>query len=183
MRHDHGFDAADLWLTTLKTAGRSPYTLATYAAAVGKLRAWRSADPNLETLTKLEARAFVRHLSENYTPGGVSIRVRSLSAFYGWLLADEIIEANPFRNMRISVPKEAKTTPDDEQINAMLEHVHVSKRHKHNWRRDLAILTLLVDTGCRKGEIAALRFEDINLRDGTVRFPVSKSMVRTVPLS
>ena len=40
-----------------------------------------------------------------------------------------------------------------------------------------------METGCRKGEIAALTFADLNLADGTVRFPVSKSMVRTVPLT
>ena len=53
-----------------------------------------------------------------------------------WLVAaDEIITANPFANLKLSVPKEAKTTADDAQINAMLEH---AKRDKFNGRRDLA---------------------------------------------
>lgn len=175
------FDAADLWLATLKAAGRRPATIDTYGQAVTKLRTWRTADPaNLETLTKLEARAFVRWLQENYQPGGVSIRVRALRGFYNWLVADEIIAANPFANLRISVPKEAQTTADEEQINAMLEH---AKRSGRNARRDLAMLAILVDTGCRKGEIAALTVDNIDLTNGTVTFPISKTTARTVPLT
>jgi integrase len=50
-------------------------------------------------------------------------------------------------------------------------------------RRDTALLTLLIDSGCRKGEIAALTLTDIDLTSGVVRFPVSKTVARTVPLT
>ena len=56
------------------------------------------------------------------------------------------------------------------------------QRAKGN-RRDLAMLTLLVDTGCRKREVASLTVADLSFPDGTLRFPVSKSMVGTVPLT
>ena len=173
------FDAADLWLSTLKAAGRSPKTLESYLSAVNKLRSWR-ADQNLETLTKLEARAFVKALAEQYTPGGVQIRVRALRAFYNWLILDEIVTANPFANLKLSIPKEAHVTADDEQVDAMLDH---AKRCGHNARRDLAMLTLMADTGCRKGEVAALSVADFDLGSGTVRFPISKTTIRTVPLT
>jgi integrase len=41
-------------------------------------------------------------------------------------------------------------------------------------KRDTALLTLLVDTGARKGELAALTFADVDFRSGTVRFPVRR---------
>ena len=50
-------------------------------------------------------------------------------------------------------------------------------------RRDHAILSVLVDTGCRKGEIATLGIEHVDLSSGVVRFPISKSGARSVPLS
>jgi integrase len=67
-------------------------------------------------------------------------------------------------------------TPSDEQVEAVLLSAKRS-------RRDLGLLTLMVDTGARKGEIAALKCEDVDIASGMIRFPVSKSMARTVPLS
>ena len=67
-------------------------------------------------------------------------------------------------------------TPGDDQIEAMLLSAKRS-------RRDSALLTLMVDTGARKGEIAALKCDDVDIASGMIRFPVSKSMARTVPLS
>jgi integrase/recombinase XerC len=172
-----------LWLSSLRAAGRSPRTIQSYEAAVTMLREWRSQsapDSGLETLTRLEAMAFVKHLQERYQPGGVALRVRSLRAGWSWMLQEELVESNVFTRMKISVPKEAKVTADDEQIDRMLDR---AKRSGPNARRDVALLTLLVETGCRRGEIASLAYADVNLADGTVRFPVPKSMVRTVPLT
>ena len=170
-----GFDAAEMWLSALRAAGRSPATLANYEHAVNKLKAWRG-DGDVTSLTKFEALRFVQHLTDSYAPGGVSNRVRSLRACFSWLLAEEIVESNPFARVKISVPEEAKTTADDEQIDRMLAHA------KGN-RRDLALLTLLVDSGARKREIAAVTVADLDLNSGTVRFPVSKTVIRTVPLT
>jgi len=70
------------------------------------------------------------------------------------------------------VPDDAHTTASDEQIDGMLAHA------KGN-RRALVLLTMLVDPGARKREIAAVA--DLHLTSGTVRFPVSKTVARTVP--
>jgi integrase len=170
-----GFDAAEMWLSALRAAGRSPSTLANYTHAVGKLAAWRG-DRDITTVSRFEAVRFVQHLTDEYAPGGVSNRVRSLRACFSWLLAEEIVESNPLARIKISVLEEAKTTADDEQIDRMLAHA------KGN-RRDLALLTLLVDSGARKREIAAVTVADLDLTSGTVRFPVSKTVIRTVPLT
>ena len=130
----------------------------------------------MSDLNRAEAYAFTQWLGERYQPGGVAIRLRSLRAFYGWLVKEELIVKNPLSGITISTPKQAHLTPGDDQIEAMLLSAKRS-------RRDSALLTLLVDTGARKGEIAALRCGDIDVASGMVRFPVSKSMARTVPLS
>ena len=49
-----GFDAATMWLSALRAAGRSPHTLANYTHAVRKLREWRG-DGDVTTLSKFEA--------------------------------------------------------------------------------------------------------------------------------
>ena len=105
----------------------------------------RNVEAQLETLTRLEALSFVRHLTENFTPGGVAVRVRALRAGWSWMLAEEMVEANVFARIKVSVPDVARTTADDGQIEAMLASA------KPN-RRDHAILAVLVDTGCRRGD-------------------------------
>ncbi len=88
-------------------------------------------------MTRAEAYGFVQWLGDNYKPG-VAIRVRSLRAYYGWLLQEELIVKNPFKGITVSVPSEAKLTPSEDEIDAML-----AKAKGH--RRDHAVLILLVD--------------------------------------
>ena len=76
MPSDHNICPTEIWLSALRAAGRSPNTIGSYAAAVDKLRQWRQTAPEsgLETLTRLEAMALVKHLQEHFTPGGVAVR-------------------------------------------------------------------------------------------------------------
>ena len=121
--------------------------------------------------------AFARFLGENHKPGGVAIVIRSLRAGWSWMVAEGLVESNVFARMRITVPEEVQSTATDEQIAAMLRSAARSSR------RDHALLTVLVDTGCRRGEIAAVQRGDLDLRSGTITFRVSKTQARTVPLS
>ena len=176
MPSNREIDTAEIWLSALRAAGRSAKTIETYAHAVRQFREWRTVGDGLESVTKLEARAFVRHLLDTFTPGGARVRQVSLRAFYGWLVAEEMVALNPFAGIRISVPEVAQSTASDEQIEAMLASAKRSKR-------DLAMLTLLVDTGARRREISSLEMGDVDLSSGVVNIRVSKSRARSVPLS
>ena len=71
--------------------------------------------------------------------------MRSIKPFYNWLIVEEEITANPFKGIRITVPEKVQTTADELIIEAMLARAK-------GMPRDLALLTLMADTGCRKGE-------------------------------
>ena len=47
----------------------------------------------------------------------------------------------------------------------------------------VAAIRLLMLTGCRKGEILSLRWEDVDLKAGELKLPDAKTGPRTVPLS
>ncbi|MFZ0927197.1 MAG: site-specific integrase [Syntrophobacteraceae bacterium] len=49
--------------------------------------------------------------------------------------------------------------------------------------RDYAIALCLADLGLRTSEVAALRLEDLNWREGTIRIPGKKSRERILPLT
>ena len=163
---DSALDLSELWLSSCRAAGRRPATIRTYEQALGALREWRT-DQNLETLTKLEARAFVRWMLERWTPGGAAFRLRSIKPFYTWLVAEEEIEATPFKGIHVAVPEKVQTTATELEIEAMLARAKGK-------RRDLALLTLMVDTGARKGEVAALEWSHIDMHNRLVTFPVTQ---------
>jgi integrase len=165
----------EIWLAALRAAGRSPATIASYRHAIGCLQQWRGTT-ELEDVTRAEAYGFVQWLGDNYQPGGVAIRVRSLRAYYGWLVREELIDKNPFKGITVSVPAEAKLTPSEDEIDVMLAKARGRSR-------DHALLMLLVDSGARKGEVAALTVNDVDLASGMVTFRVSKTVARTVPLT
>lgn len=170
------FDLAEAWLSACESVGRRPRTVALYRIHVGLLRAWRTADPDLATLTKLEARAFTKRLLEHHSPGGAALIVRSLKAFYSWLVLEEEITASPFKGVSIHVPERPMLTATDEQVAAMLA------RAKSN-PRDYLMLMIMTTTGCRKDEVSSLDFHDIDLRNRLITIRTSKTTPRIVPMT
>jgi integrase len=167
-----------MWLTALRAAGRSPKTLFIYDYAVGQLDDWRG-DADLTTVSRFEALRFVQALTDQFKPSGVASRVKALRAFYNWCVAEELAATNPFARVTVTVPADPRPTANAGQIEAMLAN---AKRGRSR-RRDVALLTLLVDSGARKGEVAAMTIADVDLASGFVTFPTSKSRPRTVKLS
>lgn len=170
--------SSDLWLATLSASGRKPATLSTYKYAIDQLKAWRNA-PNgaLETTTRIEAMAFTRHLLDNFTPMGVRSRIKSLTNFFNWCVAEDLCESNPFGKVKVSVPDEAMPIVSEDVL------AHTLANAKKHSRRDYAIIVMLADSGARKGEIANVRMEDVDLRSGMLRFHESKTRARSVPMS
>ena len=175
MAPDSTIPVDEIWLSALRAAGRRPKTLEIYNYALGQLKVWRG-DDDLATMSRFEALAFAKHLNETFKPSGVDSRLKAIKAFYNWAITEELITENPFRRITVTIPDDPRPPASDYQIEAMLTSAKRS-------RRDLALLTLLVDSGARKGEIAAVTFADLDLRSGVVTFTESKSRPRTVGLN
>lgn len=148
MRLDPVVDpAVDTWLCVLAVNDRRPATLTSYEYATRLLAAFHSG--SLLTVGKTKAVAFVGDLRQRHRPGGVASIVRSLRAFYGWCLAEELVVVNPFARLAVSLPKTIRDTPTDEQIDSVLCHAVRN-------RRDFALLAVPTDTGCQCREPAHL---------------------------
>jgi integrase len=207
LQKPHDSDAVT-WLAVLRASGRSPHTLTSYSASLrqfeeilagrgaahGACRNGGLADGGrppgplspkereilgcggrtLASVTKADAIAAVETMRFRWTPGGVSLRLRVLRAFYNWLVAEEVIPRSPFKGISVKVPDEPQRTASDEDVARMLAGAN---------KRDTAIITLLCDTGARKGEVAALEPRDVDLDSGSIHFRTSKSRPRFVPLS
>jgi integrase len=165
----------EVWLASLKAAGRRPTTLSNYRYAVEGLSNWRG-DNDLTAVSKFEALRYTAYLNETYMPGGVRNRLKALRNFYSWAVREEMAEANPFIGIVVRMQDETQPIAEEEAITKMLAS---AKRNL----RDLALLTLMVDSGARKAEVAALTVADVDLTSGSLHIRVSKTRPRTIPLS
>ena len=91
------------------------------------------------------------------------VRVRGyysvLSAWYQWMVDEELIVASPMLKIARPMVRTEQIKPfTAEQIEAILR---AARRSKHP-RRDEAIVLFLLDTGIRAGELCALKMSDID---------------------
>ena len=110
----------------------------------------------------------------------VNCYLRSLRAFWGWLLAEEIIETNPFTKVRL--PRTSrKVTPtfSDHQVLRLLA---VIDHQVPQGYRDYAIVLTLVDTALRVSELTAIKMDDLRLNEGLIRVLGKGRKERLVPI-
>ena len=106
--------------------------------------------------------------------------IRTLKAFYSWVVREEFLERNPMR--RISTPRTAKDTIDtftDTQIRTLVSAVDISKPLGV---RDRCILLILLDSGVRLSELAGLRVSYTDLERGELRVTGKGHKQRIVPV-
>lgn len=104
-------------------------------------------------------------------PTTVSVRVNSLRAFFRFALG----ELGPARVLKLpKVFDEPQRTLTDAEADALLSAIDTSKVIG---KRNLAMLSLMLDTGLRAAEVCALTLENLNLgeRSFTVRIKGGRS--------
>ena len=168
------------WLSVLRATRRSAATIQAYQYAVDGLLGWLGANDADEilTLNRRQATAYVAHLGTLYKPGGNRSRIRSLRVFFNWAIEEgEYTDPNPFAKLMPQAEDCTMAVPSDDDIAAMLKRAKAGPS-----KRDLAMVQILVTTGCRKGELGALTDADIDFDNRLISFRVSKTRARVVPM-
>lgn len=155
----------DYWTLHLRSEGKSERTISTYLRALDRLDAFlaeRGMPRTLEGIRREHLEAFFVGLGEiGNAPATISILFRALRPFWRWLVEEDEIERSPMERMRApSVPLDHPPVLSDDQAALLLAACRGTDLIA---RRDLAMLSLLLDTGIRRGELAALRLGDLNL--------------------
>lgn len=113
-----------------------------------------------------------RQIRAGMAPRTVAWHLSVLGAAWRYGRSVGLVEGD-YPAIRVRVEDRApKVTPTPGQVAAVLDHLH-------GWRGTLA--RLLFATGARIGELAQLRWEDVDLEDGLVSLE-GKTGPRTVPL-
>ncbi len=135
-------------------------------------------------------RAFIRYLQTEarcprsdkpLSQATVQGYVRTLKAFFSWLMREEYLANNPMAG--IPVPKASTkiiNTFTDDQIAQLAQGWHSSNG---NNSRNLAILLLMLDSGLRVSEVTGISLDDVDLEAGQIRITRAKGgNERIVPI-
>lgn len=138
----------------LVIAGRSEKTVAQYERTVKKL--FITLQKNYTDMTVSDLRFFLAYEKSR----GVSNRTLEntrvqISAFFSWLLEEELINKNPCRSITpIKYTKEVKLPFSTVEIDAI--------RSACKTKKERAIVEFLLSSGVRVSELCAIRISDVN---------------------
>ena len=120
----------------------------------------------LPTIRREHVEAFISDQLALFRPATAHNRYRSLQAFFKWALEEELVAASPMEHMKPPILGELLSPMlGDDQIRALLRVC--AQDHTFAGRRDEAIIRVLLDSGARRAEIAALHWtpEDPDTND------------------
>jgi site-specific recombinase XerD len=175
----------DSWLIYLHAERKSQGTIRSYRTGVLQYLAWCEQGGRPQVLHRPQVAAWLAELlgPAGLEPATVTARLVALKALSRWLadpvegegVTDELATLRAPRQDRKVV-----ATLTDDHLRALLK---ACKGQEFRDRRDEAIVRLMLETGARAGEAAALELADVDLIAGSVVIRRGKGgKGRTVPV-
>jgi len=157
----------DAWLEHIETLGRSPRTLQGYRELQGRLPDGFLATPLRKVTPKLLDDLY-RHLGKKKGRSASTVLQyhRMLRASFNQALRWELLDRNPVKLASPPTPHRIEIEPPAiEDVKTVLEAATLSRNPGN-----ALPFRLLAATGCRRGEVCALQWSDIDLDTGEVKF-------------
>jgi len=172
--------AIDLWTGELSRAGRTPSTRASYERYLFKFVAQleRSRpDVKASEVTTNDRRLFLDGWNGR-SPSTVCSIHSALSGLFKWLYIEGEIELNPM----VRIPRPRRPRPDDVDVVLVTPgDVERMLKASEDWQ-ELLCLSVLAYLGPRRDSASRLRWRDVDLDEGTMRFREKGSKVSVKPM-
>ena len=110
---------------------------------------------------------FSRRQERGLSGHTVNCYLRSIRAFWSWLVAEEMIGDNPF--FRVKLPRPARKVVSVFSENQILRLLSVIDTSTPVGYRNYAIILTLLDTALRVSELAGITMDDLWLADGLLK--------------
>lgn len=165
------------FLYVKKTENRSHKTLDTYKQALDQFEKWLR-NNNRTKITTIEIRDYIYYLtyekikwddhptSPNSVTGlssrSINNTIRILKVLFNHLVNERILKSSPMDN--VNYHKEKKDTFkifEDDDVVKLLE---APNKRTYTGFRDRCLMLIMIDTGCRSGELSNLKVSDINFK-------------------
>lgn len=122
---------------------------------------------DIEGIWREHCEAFVQDQLDRHSASTASTHYRGRQRFFGWAEDEGEIDISPMRRMR--PPKFEERIPDVLEVDDLRRLMDACRGWAFEARRNLAVPLLLIDTGMRRGEVAAVRYADLDLDQGLLR--------------
>lgn len=179
----------------------SPSTLKYYGTILAHLEwyAKREKWPEAAEITREHIRDFLEYVStETYrwpemqrcsckpaSHGTIHHYGKVTKTLFNWAEEEEYLDKNPCLRLRLGPPKYKQVEPySDEEVRSMLDVCTYDTEHRYRYLgvRNLAIISLLADTGLRVSELGAIRLSDLDPNLRQLRVMGKGAKMRVVPV-
>jgi len=129
-----------------------------------------------------EIRAWVVHLdTQGIEARSINRKVATLKAFYKFLLKQGTIQTNPTKRFKpLKVPENAPNFVEEQKMLRLLDQYPFTDTFED--RRAQIILEILYCTGIRLSELLALRHQDIDVYNSSLRVTGKGDKQRIIPI-
>lgn len=147
----------------LRARNLSERTVQGYGEAVSQFAAYladKGMPGTVAGIRREHCEAFIEDLLQRWTPSTASNRYRGLQSYFGWAVEEGEIRESPMAKMRPPrIPDQPTAVLTDDELKAIFA---TCKGASFEDRRDRAILSLLMDCGLRRAELAGLTLDDVD---------------------
>lgn len=149
----------------LRSIGRSPRTIESYAEGVARMVAYTGAT-KADDLTTDQLRRWLTHEHEVTAPGSVGVRYRSVRAFIRWCFSEGELKVNVISG--IPAPKQSDNPVPIIEVDDLRKLLAQTAGTDWRSRRDRALVLFMLDSGCRRAEVTGVELDDIDMDRGEV---------------
>lgn len=183
------------WEIYLQDQGRSLYTIKAFIGDLQLLANYLPADRTLGTVTTNDLNHFLQWLQKGRgvpcSPKSLARRITSLKSFFRWLHQAGVLVVDPAEKVvQQSVMSPLPVVLTKEETQRVLEVAKAYQTAKKPDARPYTLLSLILNTGIKKGECLALTLNHIDLeaQNGPILFvrynaPGNRYKERKIPLS
>jgi integrase len=172
--------AIDLWIGEVARAGRAQSTRTSYERYLFKFVAQleRSRpDVDVREVTTNDCRHFLDGWNGCAAATVCSIH-SPLNGLFGWLYIEGEVEANPMTR----IPRPRRPRPEDLDVVIVTpKDVERMLAAAADWQEFLC-LTVLAYTGARRESVSRIRWRDVDLVEGTIRFREKGNKISVKPM-
>ena len=129
--------------------------------------------------TKYENHPYTPAKTEPLSAATVHGHVRTLRAFFNWLVVEGLAQNNPARDLKPpKVTRKVVSTLSDQEIGAILNVFSTSPSDIRNQ----TLFMILLDTGLRIGELINLKLDGVHMDEGYLKVTGKGKRERIVPI-
>lgn len=160
-------DYFDIWMETYAKSGRKATTCTNYKSyyntyirqTIGKMR--------IGDISKADCQKIINEMIENGKKHSTMSNLKScLNRVFEDALDEDIILKNPAKNLQIpQTDRKKRTAIEQHQIDLFMDYVKNSVQYSLYY----PAFVVLFNLGLRIGELAALTWDDVSFKDGTIR--------------